>query len=275
MSDPAVRGKDQMKSAMILEGVTFAYDSDPVLKGLDLELPKAALTAVVGPNGSGKSTLLKTIIGINRMSAGRILVSDASSKTGYTDLSSLNQRQTAQMIAYLPQQRNVPDITASRLVLHGRFPYLSYPRRYTKEDLALAEKALKAAGAEDLAPVNLERMSGGQRQKIYIAMALAQDTGLMLLDEPTTYLDIYQQIEIMKLLKSLTRPENGAKTVCVVMHDIVQALKFADCIAVLDEGRVSACASPEEIYESGVLDKVFGVKIRHIDAPPKHQYYVE
>ncbi len=259
--------------ALLIEDLRFAYDREEVLKGLSLSLPGGALTAIVGPNGSGKSTLLKTLVGIEKPGSGRLLIRDE--ERGFTDLSALSLRERARMIAYLPQQRNVPGITAERLVLHGRFPYLSYPRRYSREDVEAAERALAATGSSGLAKTELERMSGGQRQKVYISMALAQNAGLLLLDEPATFLDICRQIEILKLLKSLTRPESGGKTVAVVMHDIVQALRYADFIAVIEDGRTAAFGAPDDIYESGVLDRVFGVGIHRIDAPSGPRYYVE
>ena len=169
-----------------VRNITVGYPGKTVLKNVSLAIPKGQLTVLLGPNGCGKSTLLKSLCGILTPENGQVLYDGE-------DLLLLPQQQLAQKIAYLSQGRQIPDITVRRLVLHGRFPYLGYPRRYRREDYACADLAMAQLGITDLADVPVQNLSGGQRQKVYIAMVLAQDTPIALLDEPTTYLDIVHQ----------------------------------------------------------------------------------
>ena len=195
-----------------IQNLTVGYGGEPVLEDISLAIPRGKVTVIAGPNGCGKSTLLKAIAGI--------LPAKGSIRLGGQELLTLSPRDLAQRIAYLPQNRQVPEITAKRLVLHGRFPYLSYPRRYSRRDEEIARQAMEALGIWDLADRNLAGLSGGQRQKVYIAMALAQDTPVVLLDEPNTFLDIAHQMQMMEQAKLLAsegktvvlgvRPENIA-----------------------------------------------------------------
>ena len=166
-----------------LKNLRAGYPGRPVLEGISLDFRPGEVLAVIGPNGCGKSTLLRTANGLLPRTGGDVLLDGVP-------LERLSARETAQKIAYLPQSRTTPNITAGRMVLHGRFPYLSYPRRYRQEDHEMVKRALAWVGASDLASRPLAELSGGQRQKVYLAMALAQDTETVLMDEPTTYLDV-------------------------------------------------------------------------------------
>jgi iron complex transport system ATP-binding protein len=166
-----------------VKGLCAGYHNKPVLQQVDMTIPEGKLTVILGPNGCGKSTLLKVLCGIIPIGGGMVLLNGGNIKD-------FPRGKLAQNIAYLAQNRQIPDISVRRLVLHGRFPYLEYPRRYRKEDYAYADQAMEAMGIMDLADQPLQNLSGGQRQKAYIAMALAQNTPVILLDEPTTYLDI-------------------------------------------------------------------------------------
>ena len=168
----------------------------------------------------------------------------------------------AQLLATLPQGRDVPDITARRLVLHGRFPYLAYPRRYGPAEQALAEAALARVGIPELADRPLKRLSGGQRQKVYLAMLLCQDSPVMLLDEPTTYLDIGCQLETWQLCRDLAAQ---GRTVVAVSHDIGQSLRYGHRVLLVEQGRLRMDAGPQEAAASGELERVFGVRIRPVD----------
>ncbi len=164
----------------------------------------------------------------------------------------------------------MPSITARRMVLHGRFPYLSYPRRYGREDHEMVQRALDWVGASELADRPLPELSGGQRQKVYLAMALAQDTETILMDEPTTYLDVSCQLEVMALARRLT--EEG-RAVMMVLHDLTLALRYAHRAALLREGRIRRTGTPEELFESGALEEVMGVRLGRVETEGGWRYY--
>lgn len=247
-----------------IENLTAGYGKTAVLQNLSAAFPTGKITALVGPNGGGKSTLLKAMAGI-LPSRGSILLAGI-------DLAALPPRERAKCIACLPQNRPVPEITAQRLVLHGRFPYLSYPRRYRPEDFAKAQAAMEAMGIGDLAHRNLSTLSGGQRQKVYIAQALAQETPVILLDEPTTYLDIAHQISLMAQLRTLA---DQGKTIVTVLHDLPLALEHADHIALLHNGRLTAQGSPRDIYSAPQIREAFGVAIKRVQTGSGMKYFCE
>ena len=242
--------------------LSAGYPGNPVLRDISLSIPQGAVTVIVGPNGSGKSTLLKAMAGIIPASGSVMLEG--------RELLSLPSRELARKVAYLPQNRTMPEITAKNLVLHGRFPYLSYPRRYRKEDIAAAEAALQKMGMAELADRSLSTLSGGQRQKVYLAMVLAQDTPVVLLDEPNTFLDIAHQLQMMELARTLAAE---GKTVLLVLHDLAMALDRADSLAVLQQGNCLFQGSPEDGFRSGCLERAFGVEIRRTETPDGLKYY--
>lgn len=242
--------------------LTAGYGGKPVLRNLNLTMQPGQVNILIGPNGCGKSTLLKTI-------AGLLPYSGAMQLDG-AELSSLDHRTRARNIAYLPQNRPVPDITAERLVLHGRFPYLGYPRKYRKEDHEAAQAALVQMGIADLAQTNVADLSGGTRQKVYIAMALAQNTPVILLDEPTTFLDIGHQMQMMETVRSLA---DQGKTVLMILHDLPMAMQNADRLLLLQEGNLVSSGSPEELFASRQLNRVFGVQMQRTQTPHGWKYY--
>lgn len=248
-----------------LRDLSAGYGRQAVLRGVSMQLTPGRVMILLGPNGCGKSTLLKTILGLLPKLGGEILADGVP--TGQ-----MTPRQLAQKITYLAQSRNTPNITARRMVLHGRFPYLSYPRRYRTEDYAAVEQALRQADAAALADRTMEELSGGQRQKIYLAMALAQDTQTLLMDEPTTFLDVGHQLAVMAAARRLA---GEGKAVLMVLHDLCLALRWADELAVLDAGGVAGQGTPEEVFQSGLLDRVFGVAVRRMETPGGWQYYTE
>lgn len=248
-----------------LTNLRAGYPGRTVLEDVTLSSPPGQVLALVGPNGSGKSTLLRTALGLIPKLGGEIRVDGDK-------LEDLSPRQLAQRAAYLAQSRPVPNITAGRMVLHGRFPYLSYPRRYRPEDHAMAQKALEQADALDLAQRSMPQLSGGQRQKVYLAMALAQDTGTVLLDEPTTYLDVGHQQEVMVTAQLLA---SEGKAVVAVLHDLCLAMRFAHRLAVLDGGRLQGVGTPEELYQSGILDQVFSITLRRVETEDGWRYYYQ
>lgn len=238
------------------------YPGKQVLSDLNLSIPSGKITVIAGPNGCGKSTLLKALAGILDHS-GEISLDGLR-------LDGLPPRDLARKIAFLPQSRQIPEITAERLVLHGRFPHLSFPRRYRKRDLEIARDCLARMGISHLAEAPLHTLSGGTRQKVYIAMALAQDTPVILMDEPTTFLDVSHQMQTMTHARLLA---DSGKTVVLVLHDLPLALRHADLLAVMSGGTIIAADTPEQVFQSGCLDKIFGVNIRRMRTPEGWQYY--
>ena len=186
-----------------LRDLSAGYGGRDVVRGVTLGFPPGRVLALLGPNGCGKSTLLRAALGLLPRSGGQVLLDGAP-------LESLSPRRRALMAAYLPQSRPTPNITAYKMVLHGRFPHLSYPRRCRGEDYEAADRALRWADAADVAPRPMGELSGGQRQKVYLAMALAQQAPTLLMDEPTTFLDVGHQLEVM------------------AVHDLPLAMRAAD-----------------------------------------------
>lgn len=246
-----------------LRGLCAGYPGREVLHSISLAFTPGKVLCLLGPNGCGKSTLLRTANGLLPVSGGQVLLDG-------TPVRQWSPREIALRVAYLPQSRPVPDITARRMVLHGRFPHLGYPRRCRAEDHAAAQQALEWADAADIADRLLPELSGGQRQKVYLAMALAQDTKTILMDEPTAYLDVRHQLEVMALARRLA--EQG-KAVVMVLHDLCLAMQSADEIAVLSEGRLVQAGTPEALYASGVLDRVMGVAMGRVFAGDGWRYY--
>lgn len=248
-----------------LKHLCASYPDGEALHDISLTFTSGKVLVILGPNGCGKSTLLRTVLGFVEKTGGTILLDGKPS-------GELSSKELARKIAYLPQNRPVPNITARRMVLHGRFPYLSYPRRYRAEDYRIVADALCRADAAELADRPLPLLSGGERQRVYLAMALAQDTDTVLMDEPITYLDVQHQMEVMALARRLA---GEGKAVVMVLHDLCLALRCADEVAVLSEGRLVNCGTPEEVYDSGVLQDVFGIAVRRTAVQGGWRYYYD
>lgn len=246
-----------------IRDLSAGYGKREILRGVSLSMRPGTVTTLLGSNGCGKSTLLKAMLGTADIFGGDILLDGESVRQ-------MSATALAQKMAYLPQSKNTPDITVRTLVLHGRFPYLSYPRRYRREDYAFADAALRQMGIEDLAEERLQVLSGGQRQKVYIAMALAQQAGLIMMDEPTTYLDIGQQFRFGRLARELAQQ---GKTVLLVLHDLPLALQISDALAVLEEGKLGFVGAPAKIMDSDVLQRVFGVRLAVREEEGQRQYF--
>lgn len=248
-----------------LSGLRGGYPGREVLHGVDLQFVPGEVLVLLGPNGCGKSTLLRTALGLLPKIGGEIRVDGLP-------IGQLSPRQIAQKAAYLPQARTVPNITARRMVLHGRFPYLTYPRRYRAEDYEIAGRALEWVDAGELGDCPLNELSGGQRQKIYLAMALAQDTETILMDEPTTYLDIRHQLEVMELAHRLA---GQGKAVVLVLHDLCLAMQSADRLAVLAQGRILRTGTPDALFESGILNRTMGIELCRTATVDGWRYYTK
>ncbi len=241
-----------------------SYEGAEILHGVSADFPEGKISVILGPNGCGKSTTLRTLV--------RMVPDCTGSETlDGQELSDLSPQALARLIAYLPQSRNVPDITVERLVMHGRFPYLSYPRRYRKEDREKVREALEWVGLTELAGRKMENLSGGQRQKAYLAMALAQDTDVILMDEPTTFLDIKNQFELLDRARILA---DGGKTVIMILHDFEAALHYADHAILMAEGRVLAAGGAEAVLRSDAVQEAFGVSPGFYEAEDGLHCYV-
>lgn len=246
-----------------LKRICAGYGSKAVLQDLSLTAQPGQITVLLGPNGCGKSTLLKTICRIVPLRSGQILLDGQ-------DLSALPQNLLAQKAAYLAQDRPIPDMTVEQYVLHGRFAYLSYPRRYRREDCLAAQEAIRQMHLTDLAQTLLAHLSGGQRQRAYVAMALAQGSDLILLDEPTASLDAAHQLEVLDLMRQLA---DQGKYVLAVLHDLPHALRTADQVVVMQAGKIVLQDTPDAVYASGALEDVFGVKVTRTQIEGQVQYF--
>lgn len=245
-----------------IRNLSAGYPGNEVIKKLDLDFPEGQLTAIAGPNGCGKSTLLKAVAGI-LPAAGEIFLEGEN-------LAGMPARLRARRIAYLPQTRTVPEITVERFVLHGRFPYLSYPRRYKQADYRAARAAMEQMKITHLAGRLLPSLSGGERQKVYIAMILAQQTQVVLMDEPTSYLDISYKFDVINMAREL---KEAGKTVVMVLHDLDLALRYADRVVLMEAGTVRRCGCPEELIRSGLLEEVFSIRVGQAETEDGRQYY--
>ena len=234
-----------------LNRMTFGYASGaPLIAGLSARFGDGRIRAVLGPNGSGKSTLL-------RLCARQLTPASGTLRVGGQDAAGYDAKAFARMLAYLPQSRPVPMITVRALVAHGRFPHLGMTRRLSAQDEAAVTRALDLTGLSGVAGRDLRTLSGGQRQKAYLAMLIAQDAQHLLLDEPTTYLDIGHQLDLCAILRAL-RDEGCC--IGVVLHDLTQAVSVCDHALLLHEGRLLFDGPAEALYESGTIETAFGVR---------------
>ncbi len=248
-----------------LENITAGYGKIPVIKDINIEFEKGRITTIIGPNGSGKSTLLKAIVDLCEVWQGAIYLKGKSREL-------IGQKEFAKQVSYLPQIHTGGAITVGRMVLHGRFPYLSYPRHYRREDYECCTRAMERTGILSLRDKKVEELSGGQRQKVYLAMALAGETELFLFDEPTTYLDINYQLELLQIMEQL---KGQGKTIITVLHDLDFALRISDTIIVMKQGLIAKAGTPEEVLKSGIIDEIFKIKVKSFldNEGMKHFYY--
>lgn len=246
-----------------LKNVSAGYSGKNVIHQISMSFPPGKVTVLLGPNGCGKSTVLKASLGLLPISSGKIYYEE-------TEIHQMKRKEIARKAAFLTQSRNQASIQSLRMVLHGRFPYLSYPRKYGKQDYEIARKAMDRTGCGECENKNINELSGGQRQSVYFAMTLAQETETVFMDEPTTYLDICHQLQFMDVARSLAKQE---KAVVLVLHDLSMALQVADQIGLMEEGRLLQVGTPEEIFQSGQLDRVFGIEVYRVNTTHGVRYY--
>ncbi|MCG7487917.1 Fe(3+) dicitrate ABC transporter ATP-binding protein FecE [Vibrio sp. Of14-4] len=233
------------------KNLSVAYGKQTIIANLSVSIPKGKITALVGPNGCGKSTLLKTLVRINKAKSGEVLL---EGKT----LSSYGDKALARSLSLLPQILVSPEgITVRKLVEYGRSPYVSHWGRLAQDDKDIVEQAMCDTGVLEFADKPVDSLSGGQRQRAWIAMVVAQDTEVVMFDEPTTYLDMSHQVELMKLIQQMNAK---GKTVVVVLHDLNQACRYCDHLVVLKQGEIVEEGSPDEVMTQTLLNDVFDLK---------------
>ena len=241
------------------ERLNIGYNEQLIVKDLNVEIPDRKITTIIGSNGCGKSTLLKAITRIISHQSGEVVLDGKS-------ISSVNTKALAQKMAILPQSpESASGLTVGELVSYGRFPYQRGFGRLTKRDYEVIDWALEVTGTIEFKYRPVDSLSGGQRQRVWIAMALAQETNILLLDEPTTYLDMAHQLEVLNIVKTLNE-EHGC-TVVMVLHDINHAARFSHNLIAMKEGNVHHCGTPQEIISCDVLREVFHIDARIIHDP--------
>ncbi len=230
------------------EAVTLRYQARVISRDLSLAIPDGAFTAIVGPNACGKSTLLRALARLLPPEAGQVVLDGKA-------ISTLPSRDVARQLGLLPQSPIAPDgITVAELVGRGRFPHQSFLRQWSPEDEAAVARALIDTGTDDLAERPVAELSGGQRQRVWIAMALAQETPILLLDEPTTFLDIAHQVDLLELLARLNRQ---GRTVVAVLHELNLACRYAGHMIAMRDGAVVAEGDPADIVTEDLMRRVF------------------
>lgn len=239
--------------------LTLAYESNPIILDLNLRIPHGKITVLVGSNGCGKSTLLRGLARLLKPRSGAV----------YLDGASIFQRSTkaiAQQLGILPQSPISPEgLTVKELVAQGRYPYQSWLQQWSKEDEQQVAHALEVTEMTALANQSIDTLSGGQRQRAWLAMALAQNTEILLLDEPTTFLDLAYQVEVLDLLYELNRTQD--RTIVMVLHDLNQACRYADCLVAVYRGQIYAQGAPEQVMTEAMVREVFGLDCRIVADP--------
>ncbi|MBW8483454.1 ABC transporter ATP-binding protein [Actinomadura sp. PM05-2] len=239
-------------------GLTLGYDKRTIARDLDVAVPDGSFTVIVGPNACGKSTLLRALARILKPAAGELVLDGRA-------LASWPAKKLARTLGLLPQTSIAPDgISVADLVARGRYPHQGLLRQWSREDERIVAESMAATGVGELAERGVDELSGGQRQRVWIAMALAQQTPILLLDEPTTFLDIAHQIEVLDLCAALH--EQG-RTVVAVLHDLNHAARYATHLIAMRGGRIVAEGAPGEVVTAALVEEVFGLPCRVIDDP--------
>lgn len=238
-----------------MKNLCAAYDHVERLHAISADIPADRLTVVIGPNGCGKSTLMKCLAGLLRVSGGTIGLDGC-------DFQDISEKQRARLVSYMPQSRITPEISVRQLVCHGRYPHLKWGQNLSSKDREIIDRALERTDMLRYAQRSVSQLSGGERQRAYLAMMLAQQTPVMLLDEPTTYLDLSAQFSLMELLRELCGEGHCA---VAVLHDLALALEYADWILLMQDGRIVARGTPNEVFLSGNIQEVFNVNVERLD----------
>lgn len=255
--------------------VISGYDNKVIIQGIELEIPSNKISVIIGANGCGKSTLLKTLAKLIKPTSGEITLDGKA-------ISKIPPKQLARVLGILPQSPVVPEgITVADLIGRGRFPHQSLLSGWSKKDYEAVAEAMEIMKITEFANHDIDELSGGQRQRVWIAMALTQQTDILLLDEPTTFLDITYQVEILDLLTDLNR--KYGTTIVMVLHDINLSARYADYMFALQNGQLVSEGKPSDIITSALVKDIFGLDCTVINDPisssplvvPKGRYHVK
>ncbi|MBD2342459.1 ABC transporter ATP-binding protein [Calothrix sp. FACHB-156] len=241
------------------KGLSLAYDGAPIIRDLNLTIPSGQISALVGANGCGKSTLLRGLSRLLKPYGGTVYLDGQS-------IFNLSTKEVAQQLGILPQSPVAPEgLTVRDLVGQGRYPYQNWLQQWSEKDEKIVQQALEITNLLELSDRALDTLSGGQRQRAWIAMALAQDTDILLLDEPTTFLDLAHQIEVLDLLYELN--QHQGRTVVMVLHDLNQACRYADYLVAIKRGRIFTAGEPKQVMTEAMVKEVFGLDCRVVCDP--------
>lgn len=241
------------------QSITLSYDQNIITENLSIDIPEGKFSIIVGPNGCGKSTLLRALSRLLPPKSGQVLLNSQN-------IHQLPTRDVAKILGLLPQSAIAPDgIKVVDLVARGRFPHQKWFQPWREQDQIAVDAAMKATGILEFAHKHVDQLSGGQKQRVWVAMALAQETPLLLLDEPTTYLDIAHQIELLDLFQDLNRLQGH--TMVAVLHDLNHACRYADHLIVMKAGKIVATGAPNDIINETLIHEVFGLPCLILEDP--------
>jgi len=240
----------------------LGYDGADIVSDLDIDIPPGQITVLVGANACGKSTTLRALARLLKPRGGQITLDGK-------DIHAMSTKELATRIGILPQTPTAPDgITVADLVGRGRYPHQKWFQQWQADDQRVVAWALEATGLSEIAHRQVDELSGGQRQRVWIAMALAQETEVLMLDEPTTYLDVHHQVDVLDLVVQLNQQQG--RTVAVVLHDLNLACRYAHHLIAMKAGRIVAQGPPTEIVDAALVEEVFGLRSMVIEDPVSH-----
>lgn len=239
------------KDSIVFKDVSFSYNNKEFLKDINVSIKDGELVGLIGPNGAGKSTFLKTITNINPIKKGKIFINNK-------DNSKLKPKDRSKQIAVVPQSFELEyDFTVKDIVQMGRNPYLSFSGKESENDLKIVDEALKLTKTDKFKDRLFNTLSGGEKQLVLLARAIAQDTDIILLDEPTASLDIFHQLEVMNIVQELNKE---GKTIVTILHDLNLAARFCDRLLLLENGQIKADGTPKEVITKENLENIYKVE---------------
>lgn len=246
--------------------ISVSCNRTPILDDITITFPKGKITTVIGPNGCGKTTLLQCLNGVSQVTGGQIFLNGA-------DYLALSLKERAKSLSFLPQVRTIiPTLPVKTLIEHGRFPYLGFSRKKTKEDIELVQKAMDFTKVSEFADQYTDTLSGGIRQRVFFAMTLAQNCDVIVLDEPTTYLDMRAQKEFLDMLKILRA---RGKTIILTLHDLNHAIQISDYLMVMNNRKMAFCGTPYECLDRNIIENVFDVTCKRFEDKEGVYYFFE